>query len=138
MATELWNALRASFTLRTGEGLPALGRLERSASSPGGRVRIMLRNFLAHGPTFDEANWSMISEQLTVQMELLANQSLKLVGLESTPAAGAATATGDILKGSTKAPVPRAEAGGAGCRYGSGTCTACARCSLCRGVVHPP
>ncbi|MCW8102853.1 hypothetical protein [Streptomyces tauricus] len=93
----------------------------------------MLRSFLAHGPTFDEANWSMISEQLTVQMELLANQSLKLVGLESTPAAGAATATGDILKGSTKAPVPRAEAGGAGCRYGSGTCTACARCSLCRG-----
>ncbi|WP_405535165.1 UvrD-helicase domain-containing protein [Streptomyces sp. NBC_00075] len=110
-ATELWNALRASFTPLTGEGLPALGRLERSAATPGGRVRILLRELLFHAAAFDEAGWGMITEQLTVQMKLLADRPLKAVGLEFTPAAEAATAPGGVPKSSAAVPVVRAVPG---------------------------
>ncbi|MFJ3975899.1 UvrD-helicase domain-containing protein [Streptomyces sp. NPDC090021] len=94
--TELWNALRASFTPLTGEPLPALGRLERSATTPGGRIRILLRELLVHGTTFGEASWSMITEQLNVQMSLLADRPLKTVGLEFTPAAQTAMSAADV------------------------------------------
>ncbi|MEU4889527.1 UvrD-helicase domain-containing protein [Streptomyces xinghaiensis] len=110
-ATELWNALRASFTPLTGEGLPALGRLERSAATPGGKVRILLRELLTHGVTFDEASWGMITEQLTIQMKLLADRPLKAVGLEFTPAAKAATAAGGDPRSSAAVPAVRAVPG---------------------------
>ncbi|MFI0942716.1 UvrD-helicase domain-containing protein [Streptomyces sp. NPDC021020] len=110
-AAELWNALRASFTPLTGEGIPALGRLERSAATPGGRVRILLRELLAHGTTFDEANWGMITEQLTVEMKLLTDGPLKTVGLEFTPAAELAATTGGVPQISAAAPVARAVPG---------------------------
>lgn len=106
--TELWNALRASFTPLTGEGLPALGRLERSAATPGGKVRILLRELLAHGATFDEASWGMITDQLTVQMKLLADAPLKAVGLEFTPAAESAPAVGGFPRISAAVPAVRA------------------------------
>ncbi|MER6081311.1 UvrD-helicase domain-containing protein [Streptomyces sp. NPDC001833] len=111
-ATELWNALRASFTPLTGEGLPALGRLERSAATPGGRVRILLRELLVHAAAFDETGWGMITEQLTVQMELLADRPLKAVGLEFTPAAeAAAAAAGGVHRSSAAVPAVRAVPG---------------------------
>ncbi len=110
-ATELWNALRASFTPLTGEGLPTLGRLERSAATPGGKVRILLRELLTHGATFDEASWGMITEQLTIQMKLLADRPLKAVGLEFTPAAEAAAAAGGVPRSSATVPAVRAVPG---------------------------
>ncbi|MFG3135825.1 UvrD-helicase domain-containing protein [Streptomyces sp. NPDC048211] len=110
-ATELWNALRASFTPLTGDGLPALGRLERSAGTPGGRVRILLRELLVHGVGFDEAGWRMITEQLTLQMKLLAERPLKAVGLEFTPAAGPAAAAGGVTRPSAAIPAVRAVPG---------------------------
>lgn len=110
-ATELWNALRASFTPLTGEGLPALGRLERSAATPGGRVRILLRELLAHGSAFDEAGWGMLTEQLTVQMKLLADRPLKAVGLEFTPAAEAAAAAYGVPRSSAAVPAVRSVPG---------------------------
>jgi hypothetical protein len=111
VATELWNALRASFTPLTGEGLPALGRLERSAVTPGGRVRTLLRELLVHGDTFDEANWRMLTKQLTVEMKLLAGGPLNAVGLEFTPAAGPAAAAGGATSNPAKAPGVRAVPG---------------------------
>lgn len=110
-ATELWNALRASFTPLTGEGLPALGRLERSAATPGGKVRILLRELLTHGATFNEASWGMITEQLTVQMKLLADGPLKAVGLEFTPAAEVAAAVGGVPRSSAAVPAVRSVPG---------------------------
>jgi hypothetical protein len=109
--TELWNALRASFTPLTGEGLPTLGRLERSAATPGGRVRVLLRELLTHGATFDEASWGMVTEQLTIQMKLLAGQPLKAVGLEFNMAAEAATAAGGVPRSSAAVPAVRAVPG---------------------------
>jgi DNA helicase-2/ATP-dependent DNA helicase PcrA len=106
--TELWNALRASFTPLTGEGLPALGRLERSAATPGGKVRILLREVLAHGATFNEANWGMITDQLAVQMKLLADAPLKAVGLEFTSAGESAPAVGGVPRSSAAVPAARA------------------------------
>jgi hypothetical protein len=110
-ATELWNALRASFTPLTGEGLPALSRLERSAASPGGKVRVLLRELLLHGDAFDEAGWGMITEQLTVQMKLLADRPLKAVGLDFKPAAEAAAAAGDVLRSSAAVSAVRSVPG---------------------------
>ena len=110
-ATEMWNALRASFTPLTGEGLPALGRLERSPATPGGKVRILLRELLVHGPAFDEVGWSMITEQLTVQMKLLADRPLKAVGLEFTPSAETASAMGGVPRSSAPVPAVRAVPG---------------------------
>ncbi|QWQ43714.1 UvrD-helicase domain-containing protein [Streptomyces sp. YPW6] len=110
-ATELWNALRASFAPLTGEGLPALGRLERSAATPGGRVRILLRELLVHGAAFDEAGWGMVTEHLTVQMKLLADRPLKAVGLEFTPAAEAAAAAGGVPRSSAAVSAVRAVPG---------------------------
>ncbi|QRV33954.1 UvrD-helicase domain-containing protein [Streptomyces californicus] len=110
-ATELWNALRASFVPLTGEELPALGRLERSAVTPGGKVRILLRELLTHGSTFSEATWGMIAEQLNVQMELLADRPLKTVGLEFTPAAEVAAAVGGVPRSSAAVPAVRSVPG---------------------------
>ncbi|CAO5179681.1 UvrD-like helicase ATP-binding domain-containing protein [Frankia sp. AiPs1] len=110
-ADELWNAVRASFTPPTGEGLPTLGRLERSATTPGGKVRILLRELLAHTAMFDEVNWGVVTERLTVQMNLLAGQSLKAVGLDFTPAAEAVTGAGDVSRSSAAVPAVRAVAG---------------------------
>ncbi|MBB5940323.1 UvrD-helicase domain-containing protein [Streptomyces zagrosensis] len=110
--TELWNALRASFTPLTGEGLPALGRLERSAATPGGRMRILLRELLVHAAAFDQAHWSMITEQLTVQMTVLADRPLKTAGLEFTPAAAeSAAAAGSVPRNSAAVPAVRAVPG---------------------------
>ncbi|MCX5075467.1 UvrD-helicase domain-containing protein [Streptomyces sp. NBC_00513] len=111
VSTELWNALRASFAPLTGEGLPALGRLERSGATPGGRVRILLRELLVYGAAFDEAGWGMITEQLTVQMKLLADRPLKAVGLEFTPAAEAAAAAGGVPRSSAAVPAVRSVPG---------------------------
>ncbi|MFI8440244.1 UvrD-helicase domain-containing protein [Streptomyces rochei] len=110
-ATELWNALRASFVPLTGEGLPALGRLERSAATPGGKVRILLRELLTHGATFDEASWGMITEQLSLQMQLLADRPLKAVGLEFTPAAEIAATVGGVPRSSAAVPAVRSVPG---------------------------
>ncbi|MFJ3019554.1 UvrD-helicase domain-containing protein [Streptomyces tendae] len=110
-ATELWNALRASFVPLTGEGLPALGRLERSAATPGGKVRILLRELLAHAATFDEASWGMITDQLTLQMKLLAERPLKAVGLEFHPAAQVASAVGGVPRSSAVVPAVRSVPG---------------------------
>ena len=43
-ATELWNALRAFFVPVSGEGLPALCRLDRSAATPGARYESCCTN----------------------------------------------------------------------------------------------
>lgn len=110
-ATELWNALRASFTDMTGEALPALGSLNRSAATPDGRVRFLLRELLVHGATFDEVAWGMITEQLTVQMTLLAGRQLKTVGLEFTPTVEPAAAAGGVLWNSAAVPAVRAVPG---------------------------
>ncbi|WP_326733959.1 UvrD-helicase domain-containing protein [Streptomyces sp. NBC_01022] len=91
-ATELWNAVRASFTSPTGEGLPALGRLERSVATPGGRVRILLREILVNADVFDAAGWSMATEQLAVQLKLLTGHQPREVGLEFTAGAAAGVA----------------------------------------------
>lgn len=107
----MWNALRASFVPLTGEGLPALGRLERSAATPGGKVRILLRELLTQGATSGEASWSMITEQLTLQMKLLANRPLKTVGLEFTPAAEIAAAVGGVPRNSAAVPAVRSVRG---------------------------
>lgn len=106
-AIELWNALRASFVSLTGEELPALGRLERSASTPGGKVRILLREPLIHRATFDEASWGVITEQLTHQMKLLADRPLRAVGLEFTPAAEIAAAAGGVPRSFAAVPALR-------------------------------
>jgi hypothetical protein len=109
---ELWNALRLSFTPLTGEGFPALARLERSVATPGGRVRVLLRELLAHGATFDEADWVMVAEQLTVQMRLLVDRPLRAVGLEfTTPSAEPAAAAGGVPRSSTAGPAVRAVPG---------------------------
>lgn len=55
--TELWNAVRASVSSPTDDGLPALGRLERSAATTGGRVRILLRELFVSADGLDEASW---------------------------------------------------------------------------------
>ncbi|MEK8146395.1 hypothetical protein NKH18_49350 [Streptomyces sp. M10(2022)] len=47
-------------------------------------MRILLRELLVHGAAFDEVGWGMLIEQLTVQMELLADRPLKAVGLDFT------------------------------------------------------
>jgi hypothetical protein len=107
----LWNALRTSYTPLAGEGLPALGRLERSATTPGGRVRILLRELLMHGAAFDEAGWDMITEALTIQMKLLTDQPLKVAGLEFTPAAEAPAAAGGVPRNSITVPTVQAIAG---------------------------
>ncbi|MFC8208371.1 UvrD-helicase domain-containing protein [[Kitasatospora] papulosa] len=110
-ATELWNALRASYTPVTGEGLPALGRLERSGATPGGRVRNLLRDLLVNGAVLDEASWGMLTEELTVQVQLLADRPLRTVGLEFTAATKAAAAACDVSKSSAAVPVVRAVPG---------------------------
>ncbi|MFJ2099360.1 UvrD-helicase domain-containing protein [Streptomyces anulatus] len=109
--TELWNALRACFTPLVGDGLPALSRLERSAATPGGRVRILLRELLVHGAAFDEVGWGMLIEQLTVQMELLADRPLKAVGLDFTPTAEPAVAVGGAPRSSAAVSAVRAVPG---------------------------
>jgi hypothetical protein len=89
-----------------------LGRLERSTATPGGRVRILLRELLTHGATFDEASWSMMTEQLTLQMKLLADRPLKAVGLEFTPAAAeVAAAAGGVSRSSAAVPAVRSVPG---------------------------
>ncbi|MEU2462383.1 UvrD-helicase domain-containing protein [Streptomyces sp. NPDC012473] len=110
-ATELWNALRTSYTPVIGEGLPALGRLERSGATPGGRVRSLLRDLLVNGAVFDEANWDMLTKELTVQVQLLADRPVRTVGLEFTPAAKAVAAPGDVSRSSAAAPAVRAVPG---------------------------
>ncbi|MFF8657518.1 hypothetical protein [Streptomyces huasconensis] len=65
-ATELWNAVRASVSSPNGDGLPALGRLERSVATTGGSVRILLRELLVNADEFDAAGWGMATEQLAV------------------------------------------------------------------------
>ncbi|GAA4658560.1 hypothetical protein GCM10023347_07270 [Streptomyces chumphonensis] len=109
--TELWNAIRSSFIPLTGEGLPALGRLERSAASPGGRVRILLRELLVHGDALDEAGWGMLTEQLTIEMKLLADGPLEVVGLEFTPVVEAVTAAGGAPTRPAAVPAVRAVPG---------------------------
>lgn len=110
-ANELWNAVRGSFPLPAGEGLPTLGRLERSATTPGGRVRILLRELLAPGVTFDKANWDVLTEQLAVQMNLLADRRLKTVGLDFTPAAEAVAEAGGVPRSAAAVPAVRAVPG---------------------------
>ncbi|MFJ1958247.1 UvrD-helicase domain-containing protein [Streptomyces microflavus] len=110
-ATELWNALRTSFIPLTGEGLPALSRLERSAATPGGEVRNLLRELLVNVATFDEAAWGMLTEQLIAQIELLAGSGLKTTGLEFTLAAEAATPAIGALSVPAAASVVRAVPG---------------------------
>ncbi len=107
-AVELWNAIRASLTPLTGEGLPPLSRLERATATAGGRVRILLRELLLHAATIDEANWGMLVEQLTVQIKLLADRPLKTIGLEFTPAA---TAAGSMPTSTATVPAVRAVPG---------------------------
>ncbi|MCK9876970.1 UvrD-helicase domain-containing protein [Frankia sp. Ag45/Mut15] len=110
-ANELWNAVRASFTPLTGERLPSLGRLDRSAETPGGRIRILLRELLAHTAPFEKANWSLLTEQLTVQMKLLADRRLRVIGLDFTPATEAIIEAGGVSKSSVAAPAVRAVPG---------------------------
>ncbi|MCA1271050.1 UvrD-helicase domain-containing protein [Streptomyces sp. 7G] len=99
---ELWNALRTFFIPLTADGLPALSRLERSTATPGGQVRALLRELLVNGATFDEPTWAMLTEQLTAQIELLADSALKTTGLEFTLATEAATPA----SAATSTPVP--------------------------------
>ncbi|MFD8542128.1 UvrD-helicase domain-containing protein [Streptomyces rubrogriseus] len=111
-ATELWNAVRASVSSPTGDGLPPLGRLERSAATTGGRVRILLRELLLNADGFDEASWGEATEQLAVQLKLLNGCQLRQAEMEFTPAA-----TTDAAPG----PVPAAVAAGPAVRAVPGT-----------------
>ncbi|MCX4480254.1 hypothetical protein OOK44_27995 [Streptomyces cellulosae] len=78
---------------------------------PRRKVRVLLHELLTHGATFDEASWSMITEQLTLQMKLLADRPLKTVGLEFTPAAEIAAAVGGVPRNSAAVPAVRSVRG---------------------------
>ncbi|GAA2980126.1 hypothetical protein JCM13580A_24590 [Streptomyces drozdowiczii] len=76
-ATKLWNAVRASVSSPTSDGLPALGRLERSIVTIGGRVRILPRELLFNADEFDAASWGEVTEQLAVQLKFLNGRQLR-------------------------------------------------------------
>ncbi|MFJ2080753.1 UvrD-helicase domain-containing protein [Streptomyces anulatus] len=110
-ATELWNAVRASVSSPTGDGLPPLGRLERSAATTGGRVRILLRELLLNANEFDEASWGEATEQLAIQLKHLNGCQLREPEMEYTPAASASAALGPAPAAVAAVPAARAVPG---------------------------
>lgn len=110
-ATELWNAVRASVSSPTGDGLPALGRLERSMATAGGRVRILLRELLVNANEFDAASWGEATEQLAVQLKLLDGCQLRQSEMEFTTAAAADAALGSAPAAIAAVPAARAVPG---------------------------
>lgn len=110
-ATELWNAMRASVSSPTGDGLPTLGRLERSMATTGGRVRILLRELLLNANEFDEARWGEATEQLAIQLKLLNGCQLREPEMEFTPAAAAGAALGPAPAADAAVPAARAVPG---------------------------
>ncbi|MFE9456452.1 UvrD-helicase domain-containing protein [Streptomyces californicus] len=110
-ATELWNAVRASVSSPTSDGLPALGRLERSMATTGGRVRILLRELLLNANEFDEASWGEATEQLAIQLKLLNGCQLREPEMEFTPAAAAGAALGPAPAAVAAVPAARAVPG---------------------------
>ncbi|WP_405499727.1 UvrD-helicase domain-containing protein [Streptomyces niveus] len=110
-ATELWNAVRASVSSPTGDGLPALGRLERSMATAGGRVRILLRELLVNAHEFDVASWGEATEQLAVQLKLLDGCQLRQSEMEFTTAAAAGAALGSAPAAIAAVPAARAVPG---------------------------
>ncbi|MFD5256816.1 UvrD-helicase domain-containing protein [Streptomyces bobili] len=110
-AMELWNAVRASVSSPTGDGLPALGRLERSMATAGGRVRILLRELLVSANEFDAASWGEATEQLAVQLQLLDGCQLRQFEMEFTTAAAAGAALGSAPAAIAAVPAARAVPG---------------------------
>ncbi|MFG2592352.1 UvrD-helicase domain-containing protein [Streptomyces sp. NPDC048438] len=110
-ATELWNAVRASVSSPTDDGLPALGRLERSMATTGGRVRILLRELLLNAYEFDGASWGEATEQLAVQLKLLNSCQLRGAALEFTTAATEGAAIGPAPAAVAAVPAARAVPG---------------------------
>ncbi|MEU5833003.1 UvrD-helicase domain-containing protein [Streptomyces diacarni] len=110
-ATELWNAVRASVSSPTGEDLPTLGRLERSAATTGGRVRSLLRELLLNAHGFDQASWGEATEQLAVQLTLLNGCQLRAPAMEFTTAATEGAAPGPAPAAVAAVPAARAVPG---------------------------
>lgn len=110
-ATELWNAVRASVSSLTGDGLPAFGRLERSAATTGGRVRLLLRELLVNADEFDAAGWSMATEQLALQLKLFNGCQLRHTEMEFTTGAAAVPAVGPAPAAVAAVPAVRAVPG---------------------------
>ncbi|MFE3379461.1 UvrD-helicase domain-containing protein [Streptomyces anulatus] len=110
-ATELWNAVRASVSSPTGDALPALGRLERSMATTGGRVRILLRELLVNADEFDAASWGEATEQLAVQLKLLNGCQLHQSEMEYTTTAAAGAAIGSAPAALAAVPAARAVPG---------------------------
>ncbi|MER5948973.1 UvrD-helicase domain-containing protein [Streptomyces sp. NPDC001904] len=110
-ATELWNAVRASVSSPASDGLPALGRLERSMATTGGRVRILLRELLLNADEFDAASWTEVTEQLAAQLKLLNGCQLREPGMEFTTATAAGAALGPAPAAVAAVPAARAVPG---------------------------
>ncbi|MFJ7423656.1 UvrD-helicase domain-containing protein [Streptomyces uncialis] len=110
-ATELWNAVRASVSSPTGDGLPALGRLERSMATTGGRVRILLHELLLNAHEFDAASWGEATEQLAIQLKLLDGCQLRQAVMEYIPAAAVGAAPGPAPAAVPAVPAARAVPG---------------------------
>ncbi|MFK4066583.1 UvrD-helicase domain-containing protein [Streptomyces sp. NPDC029674] len=110
-ATELWNAVRASVSSTTGDGLPALSRVERSMATTGGKVRILLRELLLNADGFDAASWEEATEQLAVQLKLLTGCQLRQSEMEFTTAVAAGTVLGPAPAAVAAVPAARAVPG---------------------------